>query len=132
MMLSEAQILIENWGRDPNRITPHSNLGRRPPTPDPVMPSLSEGGIRPPNSQSIRSPLDLKPLQFTHTPLELVFELIRNRSCFHHVLRLWTRSIPFVEPLSPPFEKEDNRNRTGSSRARAGNKSFGGRVLQAS
>lgn len=34
--LREAQVLIERWCRDYNRIRPHSSLGYRPPAPEAV------------------------------------------------------------------------------------------------
>ena len=45
--LKEAQVLIERWRRDYNRIRPHSSLGYRPPAPEavewPLGPTRSEG-----------------------------------------------------------------------------------------
>ena len=37
--LTEAQILIERWRRQYNRVRPHSALGYRPPAPKAVMPA---------------------------------------------------------------------------------------------
>jgi putative transposase len=35
--LLEAQVLIESWRRDYNRIRPHSALSYRPPTPEAII-----------------------------------------------------------------------------------------------
>lgn len=37
----KAQVLIEKWRRDYNRIRPYSALGYRPPVPGAIMPSLT-------------------------------------------------------------------------------------------
>ena len=37
--LFEAQVLIQNWRKDYNRIRPHSALGYRPPAPEAIMPA---------------------------------------------------------------------------------------------
>jgi len=37
--LFEAQVLIERWRKNYNRIRPHSALGYRPPAPEAIMPS---------------------------------------------------------------------------------------------
>ena len=45
----EAQILIENWRREYNRLRPHSLLGRRPPAPETIVwPGLSLKDYTPP------------------------------------------------------------------------------------
>jgi len=35
--LKEAQILIERWRREYNKVSPHSALGYRPPAPEPIQ-----------------------------------------------------------------------------------------------
>jgi len=37
-MLPEAQVLIENWGKEYNHIRPHSSLGYLPPVPEAIQP----------------------------------------------------------------------------------------------
>ena len=36
--LKEAQVLVERWRQEYNRIRPHSSLGYRPPAPEAVEP----------------------------------------------------------------------------------------------
>jgi putative transposase len=38
--MEEAEILIENWRNDYNRISPHSALGYQPPAPEAFQTSL--------------------------------------------------------------------------------------------
>jgi putative transposase len=38
--MEEAEILIETWRRDYNRVRPHSALGYRPPAPEVIQTSL--------------------------------------------------------------------------------------------
>lgn len=47
--LTEAQVLIERWRSDYNRIRPHSALGYRPPAPEAIQPL-------PPGSATLRLP----------------------------------------------------------------------------
>ena len=44
-VLFEAQMLIENWWRDYNRIRPHSALGYRPPAPEANRPNCNSTGL---------------------------------------------------------------------------------------
>ena len=43
--LFEAQVLVENWRKDYNRIRPHSALGYRPPAPQAIMPGRSSTSL---------------------------------------------------------------------------------------
>jgi transposase InsO family protein len=43
--LLEAQVLIERWRKNYNRIRPHSALGYRPPAPEAIMPSQYLGTL---------------------------------------------------------------------------------------
>ena len=43
--LFEAQVLIENWRKDYNRIRPHSALGYRPPAPEATMPGYGSTSL---------------------------------------------------------------------------------------
>ena len=47
--LKEAQVLIERWRRDYNRIRPHRSLGYRPPAPEAVQWPLGATGPGAPN-----------------------------------------------------------------------------------
>ena len=42
--LTEAKVLIEQWGREYNQVRPHSSLGYRPPTPEArILATLLQG-----------------------------------------------------------------------------------------
>ena len=43
--LFEAQVLIEDWRKDYNRIRPHSALGYRPPAPEATMPRFGSTSL---------------------------------------------------------------------------------------
>ncbi len=45
--LGEAQVLIERWRREYNRIRPHSALAYRPPAPEAVLPRRQDGDSSP-------------------------------------------------------------------------------------
>ena len=48
--LYEAQVLIENWRRHYNAVRPHSSLGYRPSTPQPILPPACGLPYAPPRS----------------------------------------------------------------------------------